>query len=142
MYNHRQHYLHYTGKISAVIQNVLCRDRSFLWDRMLCWHKNNLYSQQQKQTFAYLKTKSAESISFPHLVFLMMPPFPTTAHFLYCDLEYGMSWMKQTYFVKFRQHCGLSKSKRSYHQVQQHPTNVRITTSSHKQVMNSHLGTY
>lgn len=36
---------------------------------------------------AYLNTKSAESISFPHLLFLMMPPFPTTAHFLNCDLE-------------------------------------------------------
>lgn len=35
----------------------------------------------------YLNTKSAESISFPHLLFLMMPPFPTTAHFLNCDLE-------------------------------------------------------
>lgn len=44
----------------------------------------------------YLNTKSAESISFPHLVLLMMPPLPTTAHFLYCDLEYGISWTKQT----------------------------------------------
>ena len=40
----------------------------------------------------YLNTKSAESISFPHLLFLMMPPFPMTAHFLYWDLLYGISW--------------------------------------------------
>lgn len=25
----------------------------------------------------------------------MMPPFPTTAHFLNCDLEYGMSWWRR-----------------------------------------------
>lgn len=43
----------------------------------------------------YLNTKSAESISFPHLLFLMMPPFPTTAHFLNWDLEYGMSWCRR-----------------------------------------------
>lgn len=39
----------------------------------------------------HLKTKSAESISFPHLLFLMIPPFPMTAHLLNWDLENGIS---------------------------------------------------
>ena len=72
-----------------VIQN-LNSEQNELWSS-LC--TEGLYS-------VYLNTKSAESISFPHLLFLMMPPFPMTAHFLYCDLEYGMSWMKKTNSVK------------------------------------------
>lgn len=62
-----------------------------------------------------------------------MPPFPITAHFLNCDLEYGMSWKKQTGCIETKKDLtpGLAPDKWREKE-----------TLKNKQVIHSRLGTF
>lgn len=96
----------WTGDLADV---MFPREREYLCN-VLFVNRRGKKRREELSCGGYRNTKSALSISRPHLLFFRIPPFPTTAHFLNWERWYGMSCNSTARKQLKTPKCGASRS--------------------------------